>query len=257
MSVVLVLLGMLLTVHGNLRGNERPVITLDLDEATLTNAQLCLYQEEWSALTGGNLNSAKFPGAPSHCDSNLLAKTCALFSNSESCPEPTAKAYDHHEGELLEADGTSSVSKVYMLNVQSLPGTFPPMKVEQTRQEIDYEVRGEYFIEYGVSDSSGNNAETVHYVMLIDDTEKPSFADQADVASLEVTYQSNFPSTLMSNVYALPGLDNKVLDSYDGDVTVTRNIQATGNSNGDVFDSMTADEPGEYDFTYSYNVSRN
>ena len=95
-------------VHG--ATNDRPVISLDLGDAVLTNSELCLYEDEWKDLVGGDLKSSQYPGAPSHCDGNLLAKVCEVFSTPTSCPEPTAKGYDHHEGELVDENGSFRVS---------------------------------------------------------------------------------------------------------------------------------------------------
>jgi hypothetical protein len=209
--------------------NERPVITLDLNEAVLsTQAELCLYQQEWTDLVGGNLSTSMFPNAPAHCGSNLLAKTCEVFSTPQTCAEPQATGFDHHEGKMQDANGDSLVNKDYVQNVRSPPGTFPPQKIQQSVAGVNYQVRGEYLIQYSVSDTAGNEAENIHFAMIIDDSVPPSLANAAAFTEFTVTLESNFQNSVMTSIYALPGADIVVNDAYDGHVTSTRGVVVTG-----------------------------
>jgi hypothetical protein len=251
----------LLLVGVDASASDAPVISLNLDESLLTNAQLCMYEEEWKALVG-SLMSNQFPGAPSHCSPELLAKTCEVFSTEQSCPEPEVKGYDHHEGEMLDANGDSLVHKEYIQNVKSLPGQFPPLKSEVPIEALDYSVRGETLIQYSAIDKSGNEAEKVHFVMIIGDTTAPSLSASSPYtsASFLVTLEAHQGSSAYCNIYALPALDAVVTDTYDGDVSSTRTIGENGNpctgsescgshSNG----VLTTDKLGAYLFDYTFN----
>jgi hypothetical protein len=177
--------------------SEAPAISLDLDESVLSNAQLCMYEQEWAALVGGDLGTHHFPansfGAPTHCGGHLQAKVCEVLSDTNvTCPEPTAKGYDHHEGEIVDANGDSLVGKEYVQHVESLPGQFPPAKTERSVSSLSYNIRGETLIQYSVQDASGNDADKIHFVMLMDDTVAPSLSGPHTLASFIVTYEAHY-----------------------------------------------------------------
>jgi hypothetical protein len=240
--------------------SEAPVITLDLDESVLSNAQLCMYEDEWKDLVGGDLETNHFAGAPTHCGGHLLAKKCEVLSTAVTCPEPTAKGYSHEDGEIVDANGDSLVDREYVQNVESLPGQFPPTKAARSVANLNYNVRGETLIQYSVHDNSGNEADKIHFVMIMDDSAAPSLSSPHTPASFFVTYEAHFAANTLSNIYPLPALDAIVTDVYDGDVSTTRNVGETSSpctggetcsSNDD--SAVTTEQLGTYLFDYTYS----
>jgi hypothetical protein len=53
--------------------SEAPAISLDLDESMLSNAQLCMYEQEWAAFVGGDLGTHHFRPAITHLARPLTA----------------------------------------------------------------------------------------------------------------------------------------------------------------------------------------
>jgi hypothetical protein len=145
-----------------------------------------------------------------HCGGQIYAKRCEVGSNATSCPEPVAKVYDHHEGEISE-----DIGQEYILYVKSAKGVYPPVKEDETVASIDYDLRGEYLIEYSASDVSGNDADNVHFAMVMVDEVKPT-----GTAIATQFHEVNNADSAFSNIYALPA-GPTVTDAYDGDVTST------------------------------------
>lgn len=113
------------------------------------------------------------------------SRSCLVFSNNSTCPEPTPHAFDIHEGVLDE----KVVKSVYLLSaeppccVSGSPAAVMDLPTEVP--DIDYSTRGEFLLTYEVSDSSGNEAEQVEYNMRIVDHEPPEFVSFSDLGFVE------------------------------------------------------------------------
>merc|ERR1711865_259097 len=100
---------------------------------------------------------------------NEFADECEVFQNSaKNCAEPKATAYDHHDGEL-----TSKISTTYRLFVES-KAMKNPMHVERVAKGISRKTRGEWIIDYNVTDADGNKAETLTFALILVDTQAPN-----------------------------------------------------------------------------------
>jgi len=120
--------------------------------------------------------------------SNSFADECEVSQNIDllpseaksDCHEPSATAYDHHEGDI-----SNSITTVWKLFVKSDPKSMPVQ--EHTRYSnnpgegdqhaltgIDQSQRGEYVITYDVVDSSGNRAEQVQFALIMLDSYAPT-----------------------------------------------------------------------------------
>eukprot|EP00935_MAST-01C_sp_MAST-1C-sp1_P001334 g1334.t1 len=269
--------------------DSRPVITLDLASEMASKAQICEYEQEWLAMVCGTA-----PGDPSCSSTNgvhttggsaikhmkehplnckgqqgLLVKRCEVFSNPKTCAEPKAHAQDHHE-----EDVTDKVVTRYMLNVESLPKTYPPTKVQVTRKKLDYDTRGEFIIEYSVTDESGNKAENAHFIMIFNDTTAPAWKGNAG-NDQTLTYEANqVGKGPYSNRYEFPFLGSKydVTDNYDGKVNEQLKVTVKKSNNAGsqyAFDFQKGSKPQgrflsdacygktngnkcKFDLTYSY-----
>jgi hypothetical protein len=120
-----------------------------------------------------------YPSNPNSCNDNDLgdqsrfqqtyAKHCMVSENADgaqncpgsecTCPEPTAQAFDHHQGQI-------DVIKTVHLLMRSDPRQMP-VPVDVTLADIDYTLRGEYTLRYEAEDSSGNKAENVLFAMVM------------------------------------------------------------------------------------------
>ena len=135
------------------------------------------------------------------------AKKCeVLVDNAGTCPVPSASAYDHHEG-LLD-DRITIEKKMY---VRSLART-KPEKVDVIVSDINYNIRGEYIIDFDVMDLSGNDAQTVHFGMRMVDTVAPTFDNLP--SSLTIQAMENW-----MHFYELDAVTAS--DTYDQDVSDT------------------------------------
>jgi hypothetical protein len=76
-----------------------------------------------------------------------------------TCPEPTAQAFDHHQGQI-------DVIKTVHLLMRSDPGQMPK-PVDEVLEDINYLLRGEYTLRYEAEDSSGNKAENVLFAIVM------------------------------------------------------------------------------------------
>jgi len=265
---------------------EKPVITLNLEEAsTLSVQDLCTAEEMWNVLVentdsctdaqsscnpsdrAGHVGSTKI-GVANHCSGQIYTKRCevtycdttdsACASTAQTdCPEPEAQAYDHHEGQL------AAVDKAYVLYVESDPGTFPPNKVDRLIDPSDYILgsgvdhnqRGEYLIEYSAVDSSQNAADNVHFAMIVVDTAAP-WAD----AIVNLNVSPNIPDgTNYGYTYTLPTAP-AAADEYDENVSPTLTVVSASNAGsssivsiGSGSATITNIAEGEYTFTYAWN----
>jgi hypothetical protein len=118
--------------------------------------------------------------------SNSFADECEVTQNlgynnvKQSCDEPSATAYDHHEGDI-----SASITTVWKLFVKSDPGNLPVQqhtRYSNTEHDasltgIDRAQRGEYVITYDVTDSAGNRAEQVQFALIMLDSIAPSLTE--------------------------------------------------------------------------------
>jgi hypothetical protein len=137
-----------------------PVITLDLVDATMTT----------------------HPNHPSDPISHeALVKSNSHFADvcevDVVCTLPTARAYDHHDGDL-----TASITTAYNLFVSSPPCTAAggcaateTNEDQPTTPAPDFEkTRGEWVLTYDVMDGSSNAAESVTFALIVKDTTAPT-----------------------------------------------------------------------------------
>lgn len=97
----------------------------------------------------------------------------AASTNADNCPEPEAKAYDHHNGEL---DVTRRVYLVDYDNAQTKDGVALPTECTDSSSVctgIDYTKRSIYLIKFDAQDASGNHAEQIVFGLILDDTAAP------------------------------------------------------------------------------------
>ena len=131
---------------------DPPVVSLDLDESTL--------RKYTTTMAGVPCNGFQGTAAASHplCRSRQAAgsredysKTCqAKAANSQNCPMPTARAFDHHDGEL-EVE-----KRIYLVNNDGKVGN-----LQDSHASVNYDLRSEWLIKFDAEDGSGNKAEQV------------------------------------------------------------------------------------------------
>jgi hypothetical protein len=167
-----------------------PVITLDLSSNYGYNPIHALtdtYNEHRICHTGTEYSGIGHPGSPLACDAagvgedhprfqQTYAKHCMVSENIHgakncpgadcTCPEPTAQAFDHHQGQI-------DVVKTVHLLMRSDPRSMP-VPLDVTLADIDYGIRGEYTLRYEAEDESGNAAENVLFAMIMLDHEAPA-----------------------------------------------------------------------------------
>lgn len=106
--------------------------------------------------------------APVSCDTSSAsqsmqasyAKRCHVLTDTKAtCPEPSATAFDHHDGSL-------EVSKAITLLLESLPRQ-NPKAVGRKVADVNYDMRGEYVLRYDAQDESGNKAENLVFAMVL------------------------------------------------------------------------------------------
>jgi hypothetical protein len=146
---------------------------------------------------------SQIPDAAGDCANqvNSFADECEVTgvdadgnTQTGSCQEPSASAYDHHDGNISE-----NIDTVYRLFVKSQPND-DPRKVADNAQKIPdagalakmVKQRGEWVITYDVRDVAGNDAEQVQFALIMIDTQKPWFintpTDMAGDTSLAGCY---------------------------------------------------------------------
>jgi hypothetical protein len=147
-------MNLFLTIALLAMASAAPVISLDLN---LENLRRCDHSYESKEGVDARV--------PKKCVGGITgnkAIVCpAKASDEKSCGLPTATAYDHHDG--LGVDVTK---EIYM----ALPE-------EKIVDKINYNLRSEYFVLYDAVDSSGNEADTVTFTVVINDLTKPEFGN--------------------------------------------------------------------------------
>jgi hypothetical protein len=161
-----------------------PTISLNLDwsQGQVATRMTDSHNGHRLCHTGAEYNGvghSGYPSNPDSCSENDLgdqsrfkqtyAKHCKVSQNTDgakdcpgpdcTCPEPTAQAYDHHQGQI-------DVIKTVHLLMRSDPRQMP-VPVDITLADIEYTLRGEYTLRYEAEDSSGNQAENVLFAMVM------------------------------------------------------------------------------------------
>jgi len=159
-----------------------PVISLNLEGAGLRDAK-----------TAEHLSSKQVNTNKVHvCEAGAK-------SAKSDCALPTAKAYDHHDGEL-------AVSKDIFLVRSEAKNNKDGLSKPGPRKSINYNLRSEYIIKYNAADASGNKADQVVFAVILQDHQKPVislsyYAKTLEAMSGGVQYYSSYPvSTVTDNI---------------------------------------------------------
>ena len=146
----------------------QPGITLDLG-AKAAYRQLAAHPKPAGCVTGSSHHECHHPGHGREWMMHYL-KCPAKTSTEKSCPLPTAHAFDSEDGNeeveraffLVNKDGsTGPTAQVAVLPHTGLPAHF-------------YTQRSEWLVKYSARDSSGNQADTLVFSVVFDDSSKPS-----------------------------------------------------------------------------------
>ena len=147
--------------------SQAPVISLDLASVKDELISVCRTKEQWDTLINGGTPHWDHPKGCTK-NSETYAKRCeVMVDNENTCPEPKASAFDHHEGNL-------DVLKTLTLEVVLPARAHQPIRANVIAKSVDYETRGEYMFFWDAVDSSGNQAERVHFAMIMQDTTPPA-----------------------------------------------------------------------------------
>lgn len=195
---------------------EAPVISLNLEGASEL-ITVCRTKEQWDVLLHGGAPHWVHPKGCSP-NSETYAKRCeVLIANAASCPEPSASAFDHHEGNL-------DTMRSLKLEVELPARELAPIRADLAISTVDYNTRGEYMFFWDAKDSSGNEAERVHFAMIMQDTIPPTITLHGDTVHGHVIQAGEGWST--SKIVSNPATAN---DTFDGNVTDTIELVPTGN----------------------------
>jgi hypothetical protein len=130
------------------------------------------------------LPSPGHPAITAGPETTAYGKTCeVLTSTAVTCAEPSAAAFDHHEGTNID------VVRTVILYIASDPRA-PPMEVFSQVPSVDYYQRGEYILYYDAKDSSDNHAEQLAFGMIMQDTVPPVLTTWADAGGGAVTVEA-------------------------------------------------------------------
>jgi len=121
-----------------------------------------------------------------------VARSCAVFSKKDDCPDPLCGARDHHDGQL------ACTTVVKMINDD---GATSGTSIDATYSTADRNIRSEWLYKYDASDKSGNAAETVTFELTIYDHVDPVLTIGApwDVAAITPTTNYQAQSCNMGN----------------------------------------------------------
>jgi len=208
---------------------DPPVITLDLEGANLIK-----YDTTAHGKVGANNYCATHPSSElcrdtTGTDANgktyveTYMKQCEVqTSDEDSCPMPSAHAYDHHD------EAATQVQTDIQLFIRSDPrGT--PDKVRETVDDIDYDVRGEYLLSFNAADRSGNQAEEANFAMVMIDHVAPTIHP---ILALSWTTEAmdrdaDYHQMDTPRFFDFPAIQVVADDAYDGDVTDQMTITVT------------------------------
>merc|ERR1719424_1322680 len=183
-----------------------PVISLNLEGAGLRDAK-----------TAEHLSSKQVNTNKVHvCEAGAK-------SAKSDCALPTAKAYDHHDGEL-------AVSKDIFLVRSEAKNNKDGLSKPGPRKSINYNLRSEYIIKYNAADASGNKADQVVFAVILQDHQKPviSLSYYAHtLKSTTFTYKANdfagvFGVNGANNVANTKSVTYKVVDTTKPTVTINK-----------------------------------
>merc|ERR1719183_2050143 len=79
-----------------------------------------------------------------------------------TCPFPVAKAWDHQDKDI----SNRIVTRVFLLNKEGI-------KQKKAVTQVSFASRAKYIFLYDVTDTAGNRAEQVVYMLELDDTTRP------------------------------------------------------------------------------------
>jgi hypothetical protein len=201
----------------------RPVISLNLDEAAMpvqyaAGAQGGVAAAGAEAPMSRSRSGTQAYGGGNHGFTENFSKTCAAkTSTPTSCPMPTARAYDHHDGEL------TVVQKLYLVNNNGVKGS-----TTETYASINYNLRSEWLLTFDAADNSGNKAQQVVFAMILDDKIAPVITPRMpNPHTIEACNRDNVgQSTTHSNFWLLPN-NNPANDNYDGNLEAELKVAIT------------------------------
>jgi hypothetical protein len=195
-----------------------PVISLNLDEATGMPTEYAAGAKAGMQSDRERTGSAAYGGG-THGFTENFSKTChAMTSTPVTCPMPTARAYDHHDGEL------TVIQKLYRVNNNGIKGS-----TTQTFSEIDYNLRSEWLLTFDAEDRSGNKAQQVVFAMILDDQVAPVITPKVpNPTTIEACNRDNLYQETGANrqYWDLPN-NNIATDNYDGNLEAELKILVT------------------------------
>jgi len=170
--------------------------------------------------------------------------TCEIYSTAKTCPEPVAKAWDHHDGDVTKKIRTchmlvsyqpkdnyksSSIASARMANggapveakqpwVQHKHFACQPAAVWNKFRNT----RAEWVIDYDVTDRAGNRAVTVTFSLVILNTKAPSCPYMA-----HKTIQAVDRDATQAHFHANYGCDRKLFHIHWHFYKVTSNYDST------------------------------
>jgi hypothetical protein len=155
-----------------------------------------------SCSTGPHSDGATQPNGAAVMRRQDYVYTCK--ADSDTCALPSAKAWDHNEGEL------TVTKRVFLADIDNAPVN---PAVLQVGGAIDRSKRSKYLIYYDAQDAAGNHAEQVVLELILNDEEKPSITV---CQNSNINVQAGDPGCL--------GADFKMCkstakDNIDGDLT--------------------------------------
>jgi hypothetical protein len=152
--------------------------------------------------------------------------TCAAKTSTvASCPEPVAKAFDHHDGDISDR----IVKTVLLVNEDGVAPATAELAVHTT---VSYDLRAEWVLKYEVSDRWDNHAHPVTFSMVFDDTAPPvlitNYGDHT-VQSCDKDESNQDPDD--PKMFLLPLNGVAATDNYDGSLTGEVEIKVTSPEN--------------------------
>jgi hypothetical protein len=190
---------------------------------------------------------------------HIYAKECrVLKDNAKSCAIPKASAFDHHDQDL-----TTEVVRTEWLSVQSLPSTLPKAfcdpsikyavghhcndsanqrvnlqsknnktpKACSARSKtcgIDWNMRGEFMMNFDVVDNSGNKAEPIEFAMIMRDHVAPYCRNTLSDAFKQTTYSVEaMDGDMWEQYYHLPNTHVEAMHT-DYNVHIKKAMEHSG-----------------------------
>jgi hypothetical protein len=165
--------------------SERPVISLDLGHKTGGNYSLYKVSDRRYDSSTPRFQASVKNAFADECDVNtpffsITHKGQTVMNVTavdNKCKQPRAAAYDHHEGDI-----SSRLTTTYTLFVESnrlqmptRPGDAVGSFGNSDSSGIDFSQRGEFVINYDVTDAAGNSAERVEFAIILRDEKAPFF----------------------------------------------------------------------------------